>query len=44
MTPDEQEMIRRRQRDRANVTALVLVAMAILFFAITLVRIGGGHG
>jgi hypothetical protein len=42
MTPDEQELIRKRQKSRAVVTALLLGAFAVLVFAIALVRIGQG--
>lgn len=37
--PDEE--YRRRQRARNRVTLAILVGFAILFFAITIVRIGG---
>jgi hypothetical protein len=36
MTPDEE--IRRRQRSRALVTALVLGALVILFYAISIAK------
>lgn len=38
MTPDHQEEYQRRQRGRAKVTALLLGAMVVLFFAIAIVR------
>lgn len=41
MTPDEEREIRSRQRGRANVMALILGALVLLFFAITIVKIGG---
>lgn len=41
MTPDEENAIRARQKSRSLVTAVVLGAMAVLFFAITLAKIGG---
>jgi hypothetical protein len=41
MTPEEQNAIRARQRSRSIATALVLGAMVILFFAITLAKLGG---
>lgn len=41
MTPDEENAIRARQKSRSLVTAMVLGAMAVLFFAITLAKIGG---
>ncbi len=37
--PVEDE-IRRRQRSRAIVTGIILAALAILFYLITIVRIG----
>ena len=38
MTPEEQQLIKARQRARSLVTALVLGALAILFFAITIAK------
>ncbi|HKT77995.1 MAG TPA: hypothetical protein VJQ78_14775 [Sphingobium sp.] len=43
MTPDEEELVRSRQRSRAIVTGLLLAALVILFYAITIAKIGGGH-
>lgn len=43
MTPEEDEQVRSRQRSRAIVTGLLLAALVILFYAITIVKIGGGH-
>lgn len=40
MTPEFEQEYRRRQRARAKVTALILGALVILFFAIAIVRIG----
>jgi hypothetical protein len=40
MTPEFQAEYRRRQRARAKVTGLALGLMVILFFAISIVRIG----
>ena len=40
MTPEFEQEYRRRQRARATVTALILGALVVLFFAITIVRIG----
>ena len=37
-TPEEQAEIRRRQRSRALVTALVLGAFVILFYAISIAK------
>jgi hypothetical protein len=38
MTPDDQDLIRRRQRDNARVTALILGGFVILVFAITIAK------
>ena len=43
MRPEDEKLIRDRQRARAKVTAIVLIAMVILFFAITLAKLAGGH-
>lgn len=43
MTPEQQRQIQARQRSRSIITALVLGAMVILFFAIAIAKIGGGH-
>lgn len=40
MTPDEQAEYRARQRARANLLAWLLGALCVLFFAITIVKIG----
>ena len=40
MTPDEEKLIRARQKSRALVTGLLLGFFVILFFAITLAKIG----
>ena len=42
MTPDDEDLIRRRQRGRATVLALLLGALAILVFFITITRIRQG--
>jgi hypothetical protein len=39
MTPDDQDLIRRRQKSRALVLAVLLVGLVVLIFFITLVRI-----
>ncbi|WP_340265819.1 hypothetical protein [Sphingobium mellinum] len=44
MTPEEQERVRGRQRSRAIVTGVLLAALVILFYAITIAKISGGHG
>lgn len=41
MTPDELAAIRARQKSRAMVTGLLLGALAILFFAITIAKLSG---
>jgi hypothetical protein len=38
LTPDEQDLIRKRQKSRALVTALILGAMVILFYAISIAK------
>ena len=38
MTPGEEAEIRRRQRSRAIVTALVLAALVIPFYAISIAK------
>lgn len=43
MTLEEQEQIRARQRSRAVMTGLLLGFLVILFFAITLAKIGASH-
>ncbi|MDZ7894234.1 MAG: hypothetical protein U5M50_04255 [Sphingobium sp.] len=39
MTPEEENQIRARQRGRAIVTGLLLGALVILFYAITIAKI-----
>ena len=39
----EQELIRRRQRSRAIVLALLLGALVVLIFAISIAKIRNGH-
>jgi hypothetical protein len=38
MNPDDKDLIRRRQRDNARVTALILGGFVILVFAITIAK------
>jgi len=38
MTPDEQDLIRKRQRERARLMALLLGGFVILMFAITIAK------
>ncbi len=41
LTREESERVRAGQQSRANMLAVVLVALAVLFFAITVVKVGG---
>lgn len=43
MTPEEDDQVRSRQKSRAIITGLLLGALVILFYAITIAKIGGGH-
>ena len=43
MTPDDQDLIRKRQRDRARVMALLLGGFVILMFAITIAKMSIGR-
>jgi hypothetical protein len=43
MTPDEEELVRRRQKGRAIIMAVLLGAFAILVFAISIAKIQAGH-
>ena len=43
MTPEELRVYRARQRSRAIVLAVVLGALAVLFFAVTIAKITAGH-
>ncbi|WP_257539920.1 hypothetical protein [Sphingobium sp. CFD-1] len=43
MTPEEDRQIRARQKSRALVTGVLLAALVVLFYAITIVKIGGGN-
>lgn len=40
MTPEEQDLVRARQKSRSIVTGLLLGFLVILFFAITMAKIG----
>ena len=44
MTPDHTDLVRRRQRARARVMALLLGAFVLLVFFIAMVKIKEGHG
>ena len=41
MTPEQQQEIQKRQRSRAIVMGLILGALAILFFGITIAKMSG---
>ncbi len=41
LTREESLRVRAGQQSRANMLAVVLVALAVLFFAITVVKVGG---
>lgn len=43
MTPEENRQVRSRQKSRAIVTGVLLGALVILFYAITIAKISGGH-
>jgi len=38
MTPDDEDLVRARQRDRAKITALLLGLFVVLMFAITIAK------
>ena len=40
MTPEQLEEIRKRQRSRSIIMALILGALVILFFGITIAKMG----
>ena len=42
LMPDNDDLIRRRQRSRAGVMALLLGGFVVLIFAITIVKIRAG--
>lgn len=41
LTREESQRVRAGQQSRANILAVLLVALAVLFFAITVVKVGG---
>ncbi|EQB02979.1 hypothetical protein L288_15320 [Sphingobium quisquiliarum P25] len=43
MTPEEDEQVRSRQKSRAIVMGLLLGALVILFYAITIAKMDGGQ-
>ena len=40
MTPEQQHEIQKRQRSRAIIMALILGALCVLFFGITIAKMG----
>lgn len=44
LTPEQTELYRARQRGRNRVLGAILCALAVLFFAITIVKIAGQVG
>lgn len=42
MSPDDEDLVRRRQKSRALVLALLLGALVVLIFAISIVKIQSG--
>jgi hypothetical protein len=42
MTPEEQDLVRRRQRSRAIVMAVLLFAFVLLVFGISIAKIQAG--
>ncbi|WP_262982713.1 hypothetical protein [Sphingobium sp. SCG-1] len=40
MTPDEEKLVRARQKSRAIVTGIILGGLVILFYAITIAKMG----
>ena len=43
MMPEDQETVRARQRHRARVMALLLIAFVVLMFAITIAKMAIGQ-
>ena len=43
MTPEEEQLLRARQNSRALVMAVILGALVVLFFAVTIAKIQAGH-
>ncbi len=41
MTPEEQDLIRKRQKSRAIVMGLLLVGFVVLIYAITIAKLAG---
>lgn len=40
MTPEEEQQVRARQKSRAVITGIILGALVILFYAITIAKMG----
>jgi hypothetical protein len=38
MTPDDEDLVRARQRDRARIMAILLALFVVLMFAITIAK------
>lgn len=38
MTPEEEKLVRQRQKSRATVMAVVLIGLAILFYGISIAK------
>jgi len=43
VTPEEEALLRARQKSRALVMAVILGALAVLFFVVTIAKIKAGH-
>lgn len=43
MTPEEEKQVRARQKSRTILMGLLLGGLVILFYAITIAKIGGGQ-
>jgi hypothetical protein len=43
MTPEEEKLVRQRQRSRAVVMGLLLVGFVVLIYAITIVKMTGAQ-
>lgn len=43
MTPEDEKLVRQRQRSRAMVMGLLLVGFVVLIYAITIVKMAGAR-
>ncbi len=43
MTPEDEKLIRARQKSRSVAMALILGALVVLFFLVTIAKIQAGH-